>query len=443
MSDEYTLHLGDSLAVLATMPDNSIDAIVTDPPYGLGREPDALEMLRDWLDTGHHEVKGSGFMGKTWDAFVPQPVLWRQVLRVLKPGGHVLAFAGTRTMDLMTLGLRIAGFELRDAIGHAHDGGGAPLLAWTYSSGFPKSLNVSKAMDRSAGALMPEGVAFTVAGYGHNAKLLTTAPSRGYVPPAPATPAAARWQGWGTALKPAWEPIILARKPLGEGTVAANVLKWGTGAVNVDGCRVGTESTVRTSNAGTNGDGWGMGASSHVNGSDAGRWPANVVHDGSPAVVGMFPNESEGDSGSAARFFYCAKASRDDREAGLREAGLRGLNASPTETGAARVPIMCRNHHPTVKPTDLMRWLVRLITPPGGTILDPFMGSGSTGKAAILEGFQFVGVELSPEYVAISRARIEDARLDRGIEGFLKMDLAERVGDVDVAPLDLFAGGAS
>jgi site-specific DNA-methyltransferase (adenine-specific) len=217
------------------------------------------------------------------------------------------------------------------------------------------------------------------------------------------TDAAKAWQGWGTALKPAYEPIIMARKPL-TSTVAANVLAHGTGAINVDGCRVGTESTRRVSNSGTNGDGWGMGTASHVNGSESGRWPANVLHDGSDEMTGLL--------GDAARFFYCAKASKADRDEGCdglttrkqdetrNEGDLGGDN--PRNRGASERS----NHHPTVKPTDLMRYLCRLVTPPGGTVLDPFMGSGSTGKAATLEGFSFVGCELQPEYMAIAEARI-------------------------------------
>jgi site-specific DNA-methyltransferase (adenine-specific) len=225
-----TLLLGDCLERLKELPDNSVDSIVTDPPYGLGKEPDALKMLTDWIETGHHDVKGRGFMGKEWDAFVPQPQVWHECLRVLKPGGHLLAFAGTRTQDLMTLGLRLAGFEIRD------------MVAWGYGSGFPKSLDVSKALDKMAGAEREVvGRADRIAG---NKSVGTIGHSR-CVPDitAPATDAAKQWNGWGTALKPALEPITLARKPL-EGTVAANVLKWHTGALNIDGCRVATDDKL-------------------------------------------------------------------------------------------------------------------------------------------------------------------------------------------------------
>jgi site-specific DNA-methyltransferase (adenine-specific) len=356
----YELKLGDCLEVLRGMPDNSVDSIVTDPPYGLGKEPDALKMLTDWIETGHHDVKGRGFMGKEWDAFVPQPQVWHECLRVLKPGGHLLAFAGTRTQDLMTLGLRLAGFEIRD------------MVAWVYGSGFPKSHNLEE-----------------------------------------------EWDGWGTALKPALEPITLARKPL-EGTVAANVLRWHTGALNIDGCRVGIEGgTAKGSKP--QGEGHGIyGAGLHgaceITQLDKGRWPANLVHDGSEEVLAGFPDTksgtisphhqrttdggngnthgkmrgvlgaSFGDSGSAARFFYCAKTSKTDRSAD--------------------------NNHPTVKPTDLMRYLCRLVTPPGGVILDPYMGSGSTGKAAMIEGFRFIGIERDENYFAICQERIHRAYVD-------------------------------
>lgn len=472
--DGFTLHLGDCLQTLRGMPDNSVDAVVTDPPYGLGKQPDALAMLTDWIMAGHHEVKGRGFMGKEWDAFVPQPVLWAEVYRVLKPGGHVVAFAGTRTQDLMALGLRLAGFEIRD------------LLAWVYGSGFPKSLDVSKAIDKRGGAadLIPQiGAAIRAAresrgmsaaecdaifcGGSTNWSWFEGRPKGQRAPTsgtfalivqawpelapmadavaeverevigqknscdpaswyagrergdgvvnitAPATDAARAWQGWGTALKPALEPITLARKPL-DGTVAETVLRWRTGALNVDGCRVGDEGGTRKGGDQKFGwDGSGTGAKVGVQSIDAGRWPANLIHDGSPEVLAGFPQEG---GASAARFFYNAKAQRDDRDEGLdgfeqqRTGAMQGNLIDGGRTRSDGTPIKTpvrANIHPTVKPTDLMRWLCRLITPPGGVILDPFMGSGSTGKAALIEGFQFVGCELDPDFFAIARARIE------------------------------------
>jgi hypothetical protein len=367
---------------MRTLPDASVDAVVTDPPYGLS------------------------FMGKRWDYDVPSVEVWAECLRVLKPGGHLLAFAGTRTHHRMAVNIEDAGFEIRD------------MIAWVYGSGFPKSLDVSKAIDRAAGVLKPEGQGFTVAGYSHAPdKLLHTAPSKGYTPPAPATPEAQQWAGWGTALKPSLEPVTVARKPL-IGTVAENVLAHRTGALNINGCRVDAEQRpqiVSNCRLDHNSYGPGLGGSRSDGTTTQGRWPANLIHDGSDEVVRLFPqttnggaNISEtrkagsatnilsgtglskpsnlayaGDSGSAARFFYTAKASRDDRDHG--------------------------NNHPTVKPTDLMRYLCRLVTPPSGTVLDPFMGSGSTGKAAMLEGFEFIGIEREPQYFAIAEQRITRA----------------------------------
>jgi site-specific DNA-methyltransferase (adenine-specific) len=373
---DYTLHHGDCLEVMATMADNSVDAVVTDPPYGLS------------------------FMGKRWDYDVPSVEVWAECLRVLKPGGHLLAFAGTRTQHRMAVRIEDAGFEIRD------------MIAWVYGSGFPKSLDVSKAIDKAAGA---EREVVGIAGRSGSARACMAGDFAGgeYHATAPATPEAQQWQGWGTALKPALEPITVARKPL-IGTVAANVLTHGTGAINVDGCRV--DGTPRTTHADGNRQGthpapmdWGN-RTEHAAPGASGRWPANLIHDGSDEVVAGFPqttsgdltpylNQSRnghagvnsewktvtrtGDSGSAARFFYCAKASKADRGEG--------------------------NTHPTVKPTGLMRYLCRLVTPPGGIVLDPFMGSGSTGKAAILEGFQFIGIERDAEYLAIAEARTSHA----------------------------------
>jgi hypothetical protein len=280
-------------------------------------------------------------MGKKWDYDVPAVEVWAECLRVLKPGGHLLAFAGTRTQHRMAVRIEDAGFEIRD------------MIAWVYGSGFPKSLDVSKAIDKAGGTL--DGA---------------------YDITAPATEAAQQWQGWGTALKPAMEMITMARKPL-VGTVAENVLAHGTGAINVDGCRVGCEARpvmVRTETvvSATSMNGQSTGATSSGELTTSGRWPANLIHDGSEEPCALL--------GDAARFFYCAKASKRDRED--------------------------NNNHPTVKPTDLMRYLCRLVTPPGGVVLDPFMGSGSTGKAAMLEGFQFIGIDISDEYLEIARARI-------------------------------------
>jgi site-specific DNA-methyltransferase (adenine-specific) len=318
------------------MPDCSVDAVVTDPPYGLS------------------------FMGKRWDYDVPSTEIWAECLRVLKPGGYLLAFAGTRTQHRMAVRIEDAGFEIRD------------MLAWMYGSGFPKSHNVSKGFDREAGILKPEFKSFTVAGSSHNANISKTRPTKGYVPPAPATDAAKQWQGWGTALKPAMEPITMARKPF-KATVAQNVQEWGTGAINIDGCRIGERELRRLNRSGSIGYG-GSEPQGIVDDGGIGRWPANVMHDGSAVILqGM---------GEAARFFYTPKACKDDRDDG------------------------CDNNHPTVKPTDLMRYLCRMVTPTGGIVLDPFTGSGSTGRGAVLEGFRFIGCEMDADYIEIAKARI-------------------------------------
>ena len=243
-----TLYIGDCLETLRGMPDNSVDSVVTDPPYGLSdhKPGEVVACLQAWLAGEVYAPNGKGFMGKSWDAWVPGPEVWLECLRVLKPGGHVLAFAGTRSMDLMSMALRLAGFELRDSIGYAHDGGGAPLMAWTFGSGFPKSHDVSKAIDREAGAEREKKkIAYSTnvlaQGIGVDRPWMLEAKKNGYHEvdgDTPSTESARQWQGWGSALKPAWEPILLARKPL-QGTIAQNVLAWGTGALNIDGCRVG------------------------------------------------------------------------------------------------------------------------------------------------------------------------------------------------------------
>ena len=316
-----TIFLGDCRAGMRLMPENSVDSIVTDPPYGLSKQPNIREVLKHWLNGDDYEATGGGFMGKAWDSFVPGPATWQEAYRILKPGGVAAVFAGSRTVDLMSMSLRLAGFEIFD-MGH-----------WLYGSGFPKSLNVSKHID--------------------------------------ARDEAKRWEGFGTALKPCHEPIIFARKPL-DGTYANNVMTHGCGALNIDGCRNGE------------------------------RWPGNVWHDG-------------GLPEPMATYFYCAKASKADREAGLesfnmssaaecteRTEGSDGLN-SP-RAGAGRTG-GGRNIHPTVKPTELMCWLVRLVTPPGGLCADPFVGSGSTPRGCALEGLAFIGWEIDPDFHAIAEAR--------------------------------------
>lgn len=367
----YEVIHGDCREVMAGMDECSVDSIVTDPPYGLS------------------------FMGKGWDKGVPGVEFWVEALRVAKPGAHLLAFGGTRMVHRLACAIEDAGWEIRDRI------------HWVYGSGFPKSHNVSKAIDKAAGAERQ-----VVGDNPNNRPNCVGNQTRSMAAPitvqpitAPATPAARQWDGWGTALKPAVEPIILARKPF-KGTVAANVLEWGTGAINVDGCRVEGDDHAKA---------WDKPVSTNISAGayvrpesrhtvdlsayrPTGRFPANLIHDGSDeATAGM---------GDASRYFYCAKASKKDRDAGLRE-WRETVNGVGALRDGGRESQPRKNHHPTVKPTDLMAYLCRLITPPGGTVLDPFNGSGSTGKAAVREGFNYIGCELDPEYVEIARARIE------------------------------------
>lgn len=303
---------------------------------------------------------GLSFMGKDWDHGVPGVPFWKQALRVAKPGSHLLAFGGTRTFHRLMVAIEDAGWEIRDTV------------MWVYGSGFPKT---------------------------HNLK--------------------GEWEGWGTAFKPAWEPVVVARKPF-KGTVAENVLKHGTGALNIDGCRVkrdcddisgwsksGSKASENRAMSGANYE------RAPKPDNPQGRWPANLIHDGSDEVTGLFSNDS-------ARFFYCAKASKRERNAGCEglegkkrdesrkaeQPSMNGGVGNPYNRGAK--PVV--NHHPTVKPVALMRYLVRLVTPPGGVVLDPFCGSGSTGVAAIEEGFRFVGIDISAEYCEIARRRIGRAK---------------------------------
>jgi DNA modification methylase len=433
--------IGDCLDALPAIPTGTVDAIVTDPPYGLGfmgkdwdsaralasRPPSADNAAPETAEArGAYPRTGKGAAGVAFDGYAFQR--WSEVwatecLRVLKPGGHLLAFGGTRTSHRLVCAIEDAGFEIRDS------------LVWLYGSGFPKSLNVSKAIDKAAGAeravirqrVYADGTrgswrASSSDKYAQDA-WTTDDGDRVKVDTAPATPEAERWEGWGTALKPAHEPIALARKPL-TGTVAANVLAHDTGALNVDACRIETTDDLNGGAyaQGSIGRGEGVwrgsratdtrsmrnaGAGEYI--APTGRWPANVLLDPEAAAMldeqtgvsvsrkgtqrtgvngdgwGMTVTGAEyADSGGASRFFYCAKAASKERNAGLEE----------------------KNGHPTVKPIALMRWLVRLVTPPGGIVLDPFTGSGTTGIACGLESLSFIGVEREAEYVAIARARM-------------------------------------
>lgn len=392
------LHHGKLEDVLPTLAADSVDACVTDTPYHLtvgkkgGTGPASVN-----LNTPRARARvTTGFMGMTWDggdvAFRVET--WREVFRVLKPGAYLLAFGGTRTHHRMVCAVEDAGFEIRDEID------------WVFGSGFPKGINLED-----------------------------------------------EWDGWGTGLKPAKEPICLARKPL-VGTVEANIALHRTGAINIDGCRVplenGEDISVERNEAAldTAGAGWGFKGVSRDN---SGRWPANLIHDGSPEVIALFPAEAgaaapvttrngdkfrstygafagnideagstfHADSGSAARFFYCAKASREDRDAGcellamLQRDITRQEGAPGGENPRNRGVQLRHNFHPTVKPTALMRYLCRLVTPPQGTVLDIFMGSGSTGRGAVLEGFNFVGIEMTDAYMPIARARVAHAEKEK------------------------------
>jgi len=390
------LCVGDCLENIDMLPDDSMDAIVTDPPYHLTSIVKRFGNVsrEDATQTSDRARRGAdgmarlsrGFMGKEWDggdvAFRPET--WKKFLRVLKPGGHMVAFSAPKCSHRMVCAIEDAGFEIRDG------------LMWVFGSGFPKSLDVSKAIDKAAG-VERDIVGRRVYAGGHVQNSTKLSPPIGTfarsqddrLETSPATDAAREWEGWGTALKPAYEPICLARKPLSEKTVAENVLRWRTGAINVDACRVeADESTVRLMGVSKT-DRLAYGKFAHdkgeriLGGSTAGRFPANLCHDGSEEVLAGFPETA---SGSAARFFYSAKADKDDR------AGSK---------------------HPTVKPVALKRWLARMITPPGGLILDPFAGTGTTAQAALLEGFNCILMEREAEYVADIEWRMMMARTEK------------------------------
>lgn len=477
----YEIIHSPNIPALKEVADNTYDSIVTDPPYGLGKEPDIVKVMQAWLDHGYYEVKHkAGFMGKEWDKFVPQPIFWKQAIRVLKPGGYAVVACGTRTMDWMMMAMRFAGFEIKD------------VITWHYGSGFPKSMDISKAIDKAAGAEREvigkkpgtyadikrdsqtgqDGLHGGIAKDRERVESLITKPS---------TDEAKQYDGFGTALKPATEFFILARKPLSENTIVANILKWGTGGLNIDGSRISTQEDLQGGSGGL--------LSHQRNDKDypgengyqqnkAGRWPANVIFShhpdctciGTKKVTGTFTGNGDaaigehskgsvalmrrgtgtdrtdengletvenwscvdgcpvkeldaqsgilvsgemnktykycdngfamnpgrnkdkkyftnGSKGGASRFFYCAKASKSERNAGLNEGEI--------------------NDHPTVKPVSIMQYLVKLVTPPGGHCLDPFVGSGTTICATVLEGFSGTGIEQEEKNCIISRKRIQ------------------------------------
>lgn len=437
---------GDCLAVMPTLDAGSVDAIVTDPPYHLttGKRGGTGSASDNPNSPAGRSRIGTGFMGKAWDggdvAFRPET--WAEALRVAKPGAHLVAFGGTRTFHRLTCAIEDGGWEIRDC------------LSWLYGSGFPKSHNISKAIDRENGDdREPDeytGANEKNAVYGNKmggGQTLARGPAA-----SAASAASAAWDGWGTALKPAWEPIILARKPF-PSTVAANVLEHGTGALNIGACRLkfasqedkaaaaaaAAQRACQDQNKGRTAYGdFNNGPASlapYLAKMDEGRWPANVALDeaaaslldrqapdvgggtpregGTPTSFAMKSGGAFGDSGGASRFFYTAKAASSERNAGLEGmASVRVKQSGHVDERVWDIPGSHAkpraNHHPTVKPLALMQWLCRLITPRGGLILDPFCGSGSTGRAAIAEGFRFVGIEMEPEYAVIARARIAE-----------------------------------
>ena len=388
-----TLYCADCKDVLPLLKD--IDACVTDPPYGLS------------------------FMGKAWDYDVPGVDIWTEVLGALKPGAHLLSFFGSRTYHRGAIPIEDAGFEIRDQ------------LMWLYGSGFPKSHNIGKAVDKLQGnerevvgtEKIDVGMQSGSMHAGRKTKIETRNVTKG----------ASEYEGWGTALKPAHEPIVMARKPF-TGSVANNVLEYGTGGINIDECRVGDEVTKTTIKdlSQAHGNKFGKAGIKYpslgTKENPPGRFPANLMHDGSEVVGDIFPETNS-------RYFYCAKTSKKDRDEGLDmidEKAMAWSNQAKAELKRGNLDFrnadgdtakhnkvqMRKNTHPTVKPTDLMRYLCRLVTPKGGVIVDPFMGSGSTGKAAVAEGFGFVGIEMSQEYFDIACARIEQAHKIKAQELF-------------------------
>jgi site-specific DNA-methyltransferase (adenine-specific) len=414
--ENYTLILGDNLQSMKTMEDNSIDSVVTDPPYGLTsivkRFGKANSKDAQFGTDGVFKRSSKGFMGKEWDSDVPSVEFWREVYRILKPGGHILSFGGTRTYHRLVTAIEDSGFEIRDQ------------LQWIYGQGFPKSHNIGKKLKD--------------------------------------------WEGWGTALKPANEPICLARKPISEKTIAENVLKWGTGGLNIDGCRIETDDFIGRKG---NPNDLGVGILAQFDGRKSlpkrrainsegnklGRFPSNVIFDQDASELlneqsgitsskadlnyqwnntntksNTFGNRGNyiprNDTGGASRFFYCPKVSKKERDMGLEDFDEKlsiqkghGLDRICGNCGAKMLnPQDCickepnwilppkKNSHPTVKPINLMTYLVKLITPIGGTVLDPFMGSGSGGIGTLLEGFNFIGMEQDSEYFEIATARIKE-----------------------------------
>ena len=498
MSDTKQIVIsGNNIETLKNYPDNYFDSIVTDPPYGLGKEPNAEEMLRAWVDTGYLAVGGSGFMGKEWDSFVPQPIFWKEIFRVLKHGGHIVAFFGTRTYDWGCMAIRLGGFEIRDCI------------QWVYGSGFPKSHNIGKAVDKIQGNYrevlgvslngMSETAMKSDKGWNANSMGKEIKITKGN----------SDYEGWGSALKPANEPIVLARKPLEKGlSIAQNVLKWGTGAINIDVSRIKLEDNYKPINR----------VNSHHDGSNnewlklpklnenspsanpSGRFPSNFImthhedckceyfkyngeeeinedwncHNDCPIKIldeqsgtlnqqGVCKSDNKSgwqnnfvggggvnaverklylDKGGASRFFYVAKASQWERNYGLDGFEEKQIFGDEGETfvGLSNSKKPSKNIHPTVKPIKLMQYLIRLVTPPNGIVLDPFAGSGTTGIACKIDGFEFVGLELSEEYTEIANSRIQSFNEELLLfdETIIYKNRGDEENDTDSQQLTLF-----
>lgn len=427
---------GDCLDKLKELSDNSVDSIVTDPPYHLtsivkrfGKDNSAPAKFGT---DGVFARASKGFMGKTWDGgdIAYNVDMWKECLRVLKPGGHLLSFSGTRTYHRMAVAIEDAGFEIRD------------MIEWIYGSGFPKSLNIGKAVDKMEGNEREVVGKITQPGSTNS----RVAMGNGWQKKPDLTKGTSEYEGWGTALKPSHEPICFARKPLSEKTVVENVLKHGTGGLNIDESRVGSNEKIQVNvdyKEDNQADGWGT-KKCVTEEQQAKRFPANLIHDNSEEVRECFPKTSKGsakprnrntigsfgmpndatpeysDSGNASRFFksiiYQAKASKSERNAGCDglEEKEKVFNGQSNKSSSNMKDVEKRfttqpkqNNHPTVKPIALMEYLIKMITPKGGTVLDMFMGSGSTGCACVKNGFDFIGIDMTPEYIEIAKARIK------------------------------------
>ena len=453
MLEVNKIHQGDCLNVLKELPDNSVDSIVTDPPYNLssikkrfGKENSAPAK---YGKDGSFSRLSKGFMGKEWDnevAFMPE--LWKECFRVLKAGGYLLSFGGTRTYHRMTCAIEDAGFEVRD------------MIEWVYGSGFPKSLNIGKAVDKLQGNEREKYIDedFIKRNPKDNSDGVFESGLKDGIDGAKRTKGTSKWEGWGTALKPAHEPICMARKPLAEKTVAENCLKWGTGGINIDESRVGCDLDKEDLSRGRQSNGGAIFGSTNkeikIEANNLGRFPANLIHDNSEEVRECFPEQKSGvrsskhkigneenemfnhgiygkykaknyddvpaSSGNASRFFksiiYTAKASKSERNMGCEELELKKsgcIEARNRESGKGQFEgdtPMGKNNHPTVKPIKLMEYLIKMVTPKDGIVLDPFAGSGTTLVSSKKNGFRYIGIEMTEEYIPIINARLNTVK---------------------------------